>query len=337
MFGELLYSLERRGNERAVELSVSRDRFWVPKNLVVIGTMNAADQSIALIDVALRRRFHFVELEPDTSILRAWLAEQAPDMASAAEVLDALNAELKREGLDANLAIGHSHFMVPGLDENALDACGPTASCPRSRTTSTASRRRSPDSATKPSSSNGSSRPLRPTKTHSTSTTTMRRRTAMAERIVLREHQPLELTLAATTTAFLRDHFPRALDVVPGWGTGVTLKAESHIGTIVTPEVEMIRPKCGTTNVFAMLSHAYRLARLRSDLVHQDRIDDVRDFLIAILAGHLEDLVQRGLRRGYVERDDDLPVLRGRLSCRPRASVDGLADDSALPIRGLHR
>jgi MoxR-like ATPase/uncharacterized protein (DUF2461 family) len=120
IFGELLYLLERRGKTHAVELPISRESFSIPTNLYLIGTMNTADQSIALIDVALRRRFHFVQLTPDVDLLRDWLSEKAPGMSAVAEVLDALNRELQREGLDINLAIGHSHFMIEGLDDSSL-------------------------------------------------------------------------------------------------------------------------------------------------------------------------------------------------------------------------
>ena len=120
IFGELLYLLERRGPNYRVELPISRQAFSVPTNLVLIGTMNTADQSIALIDAALRRRFHFVELRPDSQLLREWLSQHAPKMAYVATVLDKLNDALRRERLDDNLLVGHTHFMRRGLDELAL-------------------------------------------------------------------------------------------------------------------------------------------------------------------------------------------------------------------------
>lgn len=118
IFGELLYLLERRGER--VELPVSGKQFSVPENVLIVGTMNTADHSIALVDVALRRRFHFKSLEPDAGLLKAWLKREVPDMAGAAELLEKLNEELGKENVDANLRIGHSHFMQPGLDETML-------------------------------------------------------------------------------------------------------------------------------------------------------------------------------------------------------------------------
>ena len=65
IFGELLYLLEYR--EQAVGLPCSRRSFRLPANLYLLGTMNAADRSVALIDQALRRRFSFLEMPPDAA------------------------------------------------------------------------------------------------------------------------------------------------------------------------------------------------------------------------------------------------------------------------------
>lgn len=122
IFGELLYLLEYRG--QVVELPCSRRRFGLPPNLYLLGTMNAADRSIAPVDHALRRRFSFLRMEPDARVLAAWL-ERQPEMtaAFAARVVglfERLNARLRSEaGPDAG--IGHSYFMVPGLDEARLE------------------------------------------------------------------------------------------------------------------------------------------------------------------------------------------------------------------------
>lgn len=65
MFGELYFLLEYR--KKTVRLTYSGDDFALPPNLFVIGTMNTADRSIALVDAAMRRRFAFVELSPAPS------------------------------------------------------------------------------------------------------------------------------------------------------------------------------------------------------------------------------------------------------------------------------
>lgn len=118
IFGELLFGLERRGSP--VRLSQSREQLAVPPNLVVLGTMNTADQSIALIDMALRRRFHFHRLEPDPEGLDRWLQREVPRMKAVASLLRALNDELRKHGVSRDRWVGHSHFMRPGLDEDTL-------------------------------------------------------------------------------------------------------------------------------------------------------------------------------------------------------------------------
>lgn len=112
VFGELYFLLEYRN--KAVRLTYSGDDFALPPNLFVIGTMNTADRSIALVDAAMRRRFAFVELsprtEPTSGLLRRWLAAQERDD-EPADLLDALNARID----DADFRIGPSYLMKPGV------------------------------------------------------------------------------------------------------------------------------------------------------------------------------------------------------------------------------
>jgi hypothetical protein len=75
---------------------------------------------VALVDQALRRRFSFMDMPPDRDVLAAWLMAHAP--ASAARVLglfDKLNGRLRAD-LGPAAQVGHSYFMVPGLDEARL-------------------------------------------------------------------------------------------------------------------------------------------------------------------------------------------------------------------------
>jgi 5-methylcytosine-specific restriction enzyme B len=122
IFGELLYLLEYR--EQAVGLPYSRRPFRLPANLYLIGTMNAADRSTALVDQALRRRFSFVEMSPDASVLAAWLRVHVPASGPAfaekvTALFERLNARLRTD-LGPQIQVGHSYFMAPDLDEQRL-------------------------------------------------------------------------------------------------------------------------------------------------------------------------------------------------------------------------
>ncbi|MET7298811.1 AAA family ATPase [Embleya sp. NPDC005575] len=112
VFGELYFLLEYR--TRSVRLTYSGDDFALPPNLFVIGTMNTADRSIALVDAAMRRRFAFVELaprtEPTAGLLARWLKRERKD-SEPAHLLDTLNARID----DADFAIGPSYLMKPGV------------------------------------------------------------------------------------------------------------------------------------------------------------------------------------------------------------------------------
>ncbi|MFE2261045.1 AAA family ATPase [Streptomyces griseosporeus] len=111
VFGELYFLLEYR--TKSVRLTYSGDDFALPPNLFVIGTMNTADRSIALVDAAMRRRFAFVELsprtEPTAGLLARWLRREGKDP-EPARLLDALNARID----DPDFAIGPSYLMKPG-------------------------------------------------------------------------------------------------------------------------------------------------------------------------------------------------------------------------------
>lgn len=119
VFGELYFLLEYRDEE--ANLQYSDDPFALPGNLLIIGTMNTADRSIALVDSALRRRFYFVPFipteDPVRGLLARWLADNKPELAWVADVVDRANALLD----DRHSAIGPSYFMQGGLTEEWVE------------------------------------------------------------------------------------------------------------------------------------------------------------------------------------------------------------------------
>ena len=121
VFGELYFLLEYRDKE--IHLQYDDEPFSLPDNLYIIGTMNTADRSIALVDLALRRRFYFVEFHPDDepvqSVLRKYLEAQGlEEMLWVADVVEAANEKLRE---DRHAAIGPSYFMRDGLDNEAVE------------------------------------------------------------------------------------------------------------------------------------------------------------------------------------------------------------------------
>ena len=115
ILGELYFLLEYRDEE--IRLQYSDQAFSLPPNLYIIGTMNTADRSIALVDLALRRRFHFVEFRPDKppidGLLGRWLDRHAQEMQWVARVVEKANKKLD----DRHASIGTSYFMREGLND----------------------------------------------------------------------------------------------------------------------------------------------------------------------------------------------------------------------------
>ncbi len=118
IFGELLFLLEYR--EAQIPLQYSPEsQFGLPKNLYLVGTMNTADRSIALVDAALRRRFYFVAFRPTEApiadVLANWLGEKGFDQRPS-QLLKLLNDRIA----DEDIAIGPSYFMTEDSATPAL-------------------------------------------------------------------------------------------------------------------------------------------------------------------------------------------------------------------------
>ncbi|WP_336184581.1 McrB family protein [Fusobacterium polymorphum] len=113
IFGELITLLEptkRLGEaeELEIRLPYSGEEFGVPKNLYILGTMNTADRSIALLDIALRRRFNFIEMPPRYNLLKPINIET--NEINLQELLKAINTRIEIL-LDKDHLIGHSYFI----------------------------------------------------------------------------------------------------------------------------------------------------------------------------------------------------------------------------------
>ena len=117
VFGELLSMIEKdkRGDGFSVELQ-GGERFSVPKNVYILGTMNLADRSLAGMDYAMRRRFAFVTLEPQfgKQVFENWLRNRdVPDgmIERINSRMSALNEVISNDtSLGRNFAVGHSYF-----------------------------------------------------------------------------------------------------------------------------------------------------------------------------------------------------------------------------------
>ncbi|HEF6271696.1 TPA: AAA family ATPase [Campylobacter jejuni] len=140
IFGELITLIEpskRLGNEEALELTLpySGEKFGVPKNVYIIGAMNTADRSITSLDTALRRRFEFVEMMPNSDLLNNVFI--CKDVENPNEDEDYLGDDAKTEGyaeilqnilisinkrieflLDREKTIGHAFFMSEAVKFN---------------------------------------------------------------------------------------------------------------------------------------------------------------------------------------------------------------------------
>jgi 5-methylcytosine-specific restriction enzyme B len=132
IFGELLMLIEndKRGPEFAVPLVyqyADEPRFYIPSNLYLLGLMNVADRSLAMVDYALRRRFAFATLRPQyaSPLYHQWLLDRSMNPTLVKLIVErmlALNQEIKADPLlGENYQIGHSFFCPKGDNFASLD------------------------------------------------------------------------------------------------------------------------------------------------------------------------------------------------------------------------
>ena len=132
IFGELMLLIEgdKRGKNNNIKLAYKNELFSVPENLYIIGMMNTADRSLAMMDYALRRRFSFFEIEPAFENVKfknhlTSLINNAAIANKVCERLSELNAKIADEdasGVGKGFCIGHSYFCVaPTAGQSAED------------------------------------------------------------------------------------------------------------------------------------------------------------------------------------------------------------------------
>lgn len=128
IFGELLMLIEddKRGEQHAIRLLYENELFSVPANVHIIGMMNTADRSLAMIDYALRRRFAFFDMEPafESDGFKLQGKIQNEKFHTLVEAVKALNAEIATdESLGIGFRIGHSYFCLNAtVDDDGLSS-----------------------------------------------------------------------------------------------------------------------------------------------------------------------------------------------------------------------
>lgn len=125
IFGELLMLIETGYRDKPIRLAYRKEMFAVPKNLYIIGMMNTADRSLAMIDYALRRRFSFFPMKPglDTDGFKAEIARHHdPRIAKIIAAVSALNERIAEDdSLGEGFLIGHSYFCGQPDNEDWIE------------------------------------------------------------------------------------------------------------------------------------------------------------------------------------------------------------------------
>jgi len=118
IFGELMMLIEsdKRGPEYAIPLTYTESKFYIPENIYIIGTMNTADRSLAMLDYALRRRFCFVDIETayDNLNFKGYLEGKSGELSKIIiEKMKILNKAIENDiSLGKGFCVGHSYFCI---------------------------------------------------------------------------------------------------------------------------------------------------------------------------------------------------------------------------------
>lgn len=121
IFGEAFSLIEKGYRGKSIKLAYSQEKFFIPDNVYIIGLMNTADRSLAMIDFALRRRFAFFTLKPafETDAFKNYLKSiNSPLLDKIIQGIVNLNEEIKRDSsLGPGFCIGHSYFCFENKEE----------------------------------------------------------------------------------------------------------------------------------------------------------------------------------------------------------------------------
>jgi len=124
IFGELMMLIEADKRDKSINLLYSNRSFSVPSNLYIIGTMNTADRSLAMIDYALRRRFAFYELKPafELESFNKYIQtyENTELLQNFVKEIKYLNTSIQ-SSLGSGFEIGHSYFTDAAIQENTKE------------------------------------------------------------------------------------------------------------------------------------------------------------------------------------------------------------------------
>ena len=302
VFGELYFLLKYR--DEAITLQYQKegeDKFSLPSNLYIIGTMNTADRSIALVDLALRRRFYFVEFHPDDEpvkgVLRRWLQANHPDMEWVADVVERANELLKD---DRHAAIGPSYFMKDGLDDDKVRRIWKHSVLPYIEERRFGETKCPTTSTSK--SSREASKPAVVPRTEKTARGIRIAARAMRQ-IDLQEYQQSEaVELTRDERDELRDVLPSlAVEPAEGLDGAYWLKPGSTVGAVEIGDLSvLIRPKIGIPQLLSLACYAMGVFKSQDKRMFDfDEERALPDTLALALAAAARRAFSRGLLHGY--------------------------------------
>ena len=319
IFGELYFLLEYR--DEPSNLQYSNRPFSLPPNLYIIGTMNTADRSIALVDLALRRRFYFVEFHPDDepvkSVLRRWLEAKAPEMLWVANVVEKVNERMKD---DRHAAIGPSYFMRDNLDGDAVKRIWMHSVLPyieERRFWRRRSLRRILFGETAWDGKCGSIGRCRPGVTGRRRRWADQRRLSIMRQLNLKEYHPSDPKLLTSAELRQLKAAELRLSITP---TGLadseyTLTPSSTVGAMELGGLSvLIQPKIGIPRLLSLACYAMGAYRLKDERpFHFEERTSLPDALALALGAAAQHAFSRGLLHGYIAVEEAIQTVRGRI------------------------